>query len=139
MAASDSFFESSLKHLQLIKEVDDIQTLQISLLLAHYAHMNPGRVDNWICISNACRIVLDLGMYRQLTTVMTREQAQLRRQLFWVTYGMERSLCGILRLPLSFPEESITIEVRDYSHRHFAPHTDFPSSTQHIVKPVTKS
>lgn len=115
MAASDSFFESSLKHLKLMREVDDIQTLQISLLLAHYAHMNPGRVDNWICISNACRVVLDSGMHRQPTTMLTREQAQLRRQLFWVAYGMERSLCGMLRLPLSFPEESITVEL-DSTH-----------------------
>jgi predicted nucleic acid-binding Zn ribbon protein len=114
MAASDSFFASAMNHLQLMVEVHEIQTLQTSLLLAHYAHMSPEKVDNWICISNAIRIVLDLGLHRQPPKMIDAEKAEMRRQLFWVTYGMERSMCGILRLPLSFPEESITVQV-DYS------------------------
>jgi hypothetical protein len=103
-AASDSICVSALNHLPRMMEVDEIQTLQVSLLLAHYAHMNPEKADNWVCISNAVRIVLDLGMHRQPTQMLDRAQAQLRRQLFWVTYGMERSVCGMLRLPLSFPK-----------------------------------
>ncbi|KAI9739057.1 MAG: hypothetical protein M1834_007269 [Cirrosporium novae-zelandiae] len=109
-AASESFCFSALKHLQLMNEVDSIQSLQVSLLLAHYAHMNPEKADNWTCISNAARIVLDLGLHKGSDGVLSEEQKRVRRRLFWVTYGMERSLCGILRLPLSFPEESITIE-----------------------------
>ncbi|KUJ16400.1 uncharacterized protein LY89DRAFT_586714 [Mollisia scopiformis] len=132
MAASDSFFESALKHLNLMKEVDEIQTLQISLLLAHYAHMNPERVDNWICISNACRVVLDMGLYRSPTATFTHAQAQLRRQLFWVTYGMERSLCGILRLPLSFPEESITVELDSTHYDNVTDEVLKESSANHI-------
>lgn len=50
----------------------EIKSLQISLLLVHYAHMFPERVDNWSCISNAARTVLDLGT----------EEASLRSELF---------------------------------------------------------
>jgi hypothetical protein len=110
--ACDSFYKSALKHLQLLDDYSGIKELQISLLLAHFAHMCPELVDNWTCISNAVRIVLSLGLYREFPEGLDPEQKILRSELFWVTYGMERSLCTNLRLPLSFPEESITTKVR---------------------------
>lgn len=61
MAASDSFCASALNHLRLMVEVDEVQGLQVSLLLAHYAHMNPDKADNWICISNATRILFSIS------------------------------------------------------------------------------
>ena len=109
--ASNSFFLAALCHLHLMVEVDEIQILQTSLLLAHFAHMNPDKVDNWACITNAVNIVLELGLYTRKSRSRDVQHARQHCQLFWVTYGMERSLCGILRLPLSFPEESISIEV----------------------------
>ncbi|OKL61986.1 hypothetical protein UA08_02688 [Talaromyces atroroseus] len=64
-AASDTFYNSAIKHLQVFKDPGEIQALQISLLLAHYAHLCPERVDNWTCIANAARIVLSLGLYME--------------------------------------------------------------------------
>jgi hypothetical protein len=110
-AASESFFNSAMTHLQLLGEHSEINSLQISLLLAHYAHMCPERVDNWTCISDAVRIVLNLGLYMEPPESLDAEHRHLRSTLFWVTYGMERSLCTNLRLPLSFPEELITAKV----------------------------
>lgn len=110
--ASASFYESALKHLQALEGHSEIQALQISLLLAHYAHMCPERADNWTCIANAVRIVLSLGLYRESPEGLDPEQVRLRSVLFWVTYGMERSLCTNLRLPLSFPEELVNNKVR---------------------------
>ncbi|KAL2864036.1 Zn(II)2Cys6 transcription factor [Aspergillus lucknowensis] len=110
--ACDSFYKSALKHLQLLEDYSEIKQLQISLLLAHFAHMCPELVDNWTCISNAVRIALSLGLYRECPEGLDAEQRRLRSELFWVTYGMERSLCTNLRLPLSFPEEAITTKVR---------------------------
>ncbi|KAJ9646275.1 hypothetical protein H2204_000938 [Knufia peltigerae] len=106
--ASESFYNSALRHLQTLSNHDEMQALQISLLLAHYAQMCPERADNWICITNAVRIVLDLGLHKQSPDCFTPEQVSVRSRLFWVTYGMERSLCTNLRLPLSFPEEAVT-------------------------------
>ncbi|KAL4941883.1 hypothetical protein BDV06DRAFT_212298 [Aspergillus oleicola] len=106
--ASESFYKSAMKHLQFLDDYSELKELQISLLLAHYAHMCPERVDNWTCIANAVRIVLSLGLYRQCPEGIDMNQRKLRTDLFWVTYGMERSLCTNLRLPLSFPEESIS-------------------------------
>ncbi|KAL4887541.1 hypothetical protein BJY04DRAFT_212575 [Aspergillus karnatakaensis] len=111
--ACDSFYKSALKHLQLLEGYNEMMELQISLLLAHFAHMCPELVDNWTCISNAVRIVLSLGLYRECSEALDAEQKTLRTGLFWVTYGMERSLCTNLRLPLSFPEEAITIKLDD--------------------------
>ncbi|BCS02040.1 Zn(II)2Cys6 transcription factor [Aspergillus luchuensis] len=109
-AASASFYNAALKHLQAMKDHSEVQALQVSLLLAHYAHMCPERVDNWTCISNAVRIVLNLGLYMECNQPIQGEPCQ-RSVLFWVAYGMERSLCTNLRLPLSFPEEAITVKL----------------------------
>lgn len=106
--ASDAFFASSLQHLRLILDVTQVQRLQISLLLAHYAQLNPSKIDNWTCIWNATRVVLELGLCKRSSGKVMQDQAALRNELFWVTYGMERSLCTILKLPLSFAEEAIT-------------------------------
>lgn len=110
-AASESFYNSAIKHLQAFKDPGQIQALQISLLLAHYAHLCPERVDNWTCIANAVRIVLSLGLYMEGPERINQDEGLQRRTLFWVTYGMERSLCTNLRLPLSFLEEAITVKV----------------------------
>jgi Fungal specific transcription factor domain len=111
--ASDAFFDTALRHLRLAPEVTDIHRLQTYLLLAHYANLNPNKADNWICIWNATRIVLDLGLHKQASEVLLQddqEEVRFRNKLFWCTYGMERSLSGTVRLPLAFPEEaSITI------------------------------
>lgn len=106
--ASDAFFAISLQHLRLIAVPTEVQRLQISLLLAHYAHLSPAKVDNWACIWNGSRVVLELGLHKSSSEEPSREQAGLCNQLFWVLYGMERSLCTLLRLPLTFSEESIT-------------------------------
>lgn len=110
-SSSQRFSLSAMKHLRLIVDVDEIEELQISLLLAHYAHMNPGVADTWTCVANATRLMLDLGLHKKCPDSLATDQKQVRTRLFWVTYGMERMLCNMLRLPLSFPEESITADV----------------------------
>lgn len=69
-------------------------------------------MDNWTSIANAVRIVLSLGLYMEGPEGLGKDEGLQRQKLFWVTYGMERSLCTNLRLPLSFPEEEITVKVR---------------------------
>lgn len=109
--ASNAFFDTALHHLRVASTVTDIQRLQTYLLLAHYANLNPSRADNWMCIWNATKIVLDLGLHKQVSVVLLQdevEEAAFRNKLFWCTYGMERSLSATVRLPLAFPEASIT-------------------------------
>ncbi|KAF4481056.1 Pyrimidine pathway regulatory protein 1 [Colletotrichum fructicola Nara gc5] len=131
-SASESFYKSALKHLQAIGECRQIQALQISLLLSHYSSMCPERLDNWTCIANAVRIVLGLGLHREFSEEIDAGQARLRSELFWVTYGMERSLCTNLRLPLSFPEEIITTKLR-------APSSDEASAYFKVDDMIKKS
>ncbi|WQF77244.1 hypothetical protein CDEST_02258 [Colletotrichum destructivum] len=131
-SASESFYKSALKHLQAIGECRQIQALQVSLLLSHYSSMCPERLDNWTCIANAVRIVLGLGLHQEFSEEIDAGQARLRSELFWVTYGMERSLCTNLRLPLSFPEEIITTKLR-------APSSDEASAYFKVDDMIKKS
>jgi hypothetical protein len=110
-ATSESFFNSAFRHLQALEDHSNIKALQISLLLAHFAHMAPEKVDNWTCIANAIRIVLNMGLYTESPHSLPEQEQQQRTELFWVAYGMERSLCVNLRLPLAFPEEVISVKV----------------------------
>lgn len=111
-SASASLYQSAIQHLHAMSDNDPIQSLQVSLLLAHYSIMAPQRADNWTCIGNAVRMVLNLGLHKQCLGMLGAEQVRLRSRLFWITYGLERSLCATLRLPLSFPEESITTKLQ---------------------------
>lgn len=64
-----------------------------------------------MCIWNATRIVLDLGLHKQASVVLLQdevEEAAFRNKLFWCTYDMERSLSATVRLLLAFPEAPIT-------------------------------
>ncbi|KUI72137.1 Pyrimidine pathway regulatory protein 1 [Cytospora mali] len=132
--ASDAFFEVSLQHLRLILGATEVQRLQISLLLAHYAHMSPAKVDNWACIWNATRVVLELGLHKRSSEKPSHEQAGLRNQLFWVLYGMERSICTLLKLPLTFTEESITASLYLPSCATSEDETKKQSSASHLYR-----
>ncbi|OKL56114.1 hypothetical protein UA08_08655 [Talaromyces atroroseus] len=130
--ASDAFFDTALHHLRLAPEVTDIHRLQTYLLLAHYANLNPNKADNWICIWNATRIVLDLGLHKQASEVLLQDQEEVRfrNKLLWCTYGMERSLSATVRLPLAFPEEaSITI-----SHHSISDADTKHASASHLYR-----
>ncbi|TPX09748.1 uncharacterized protein E0L32_009087 [Thyridium curvatum] len=129
-SASESFYNSALVHLQSLEVDSEMMSLQVSLLLAHYAQMRPERVDNWPCIANAVRTALALGLFKEPPPQMDTEQALQRAKLFWVTYGMERSLCTILRLPLSFPEEIITVRAKVLANEQDA----FAMSTNDVDK-----
>ncbi|KAM5343725.1 hypothetical protein ACJ41O_012262 [Fusarium nematophilum] len=132
---SESLYKSALKHLQALDDHSEIRALQISLLLAHYAHMCPERVDNWSCIANAVRIIMALGLHLEFPAGIDPDQAQQRAELFWVTYGMERSLCTNLRLPLSFPEEIITNKrlIEDYVGQERRRRLFYPWHGVHIL------
>ncbi|KAJ9150931.1 Fungal specific transcription factor domain containing protein [Pleurostoma richardsiae] len=111
--ASDAFFSTSLQHLRLASRVTGIQRLQICCLLGHYGNLNPAKVDNWMCIWTASRVMLELGLNRQSSAETLQgegeDEAKLRNQLLHVTLGIERSLSTILRLPLAIPQECGTV------------------------------
>lgn len=133
--ASESFITSGIRHLYALKQHSDVEALQISLLLAHYAHLCPERADNWAAIASAVRIVLDLGLHKGSPEAIVGEERRRRCQLFWVTYGMERSLCANLRLPLSFTEESMTtpVDFPNINEQHSNPDDlERKSSANHI-------
>ncbi|ROW07445.1 hypothetical protein VMCG_03908 [Cytospora schulzeri] len=132
--ASDAFFAISLQHLRLIVGPTGVQRLQISLLLAHYAHMSPAKVDNWACIWNGSRVAMELGLHKCSSEKPSEEQAGLLNQLFWVLYGMERSLCTLLRLPLTFPEESITASLHLPDSKSINDEMKKQSSASHLYR-----
>ncbi|KAJ5108322.1 hypothetical protein N7456_004997 [Penicillium angulare] len=57
-----------------------------------------------------------MGLHLEPPKGLSIEEMNQRSQLFWVAYGMERSLCTNLRLPLSFSEESISAKFDSISN-----------------------
>jgi hypothetical protein len=107
-AASDGFLDCAVQHLTLAPEVTELQRLQTLLLLAHYGHLNPVKVDNWTCIWKATRIVMEMGLQKQPPPNCDPSTIRMRNKLFWCAYGMERSLSTLLRLPLTIDQDTIT-------------------------------
>lgn len=85
-SASLSLFSSAFHHLQQIVEIQELESFQAVLLLAHYAHLNPELIDIWTCNMTATRIVLDLGLY----AAVSGEKEELYQRLFWVTYCISK-------------------------------------------------
>ena len=110
-AMSEAFYNSALRHLQAMEILADIEAIQVCLLVAHYSLLCPDRADSWACLATAANISADLGLHKQRPGNLGPEDGEVRARIFWVFYSFERSLCCKLRLPLSFPEESITLTV----------------------------
>jgi hypothetical protein len=123
-ALSLAFFSSALQHLRRVSDLHGLPRLQALLLLAHYAHVNPMAASAWACTAAAVRTSLDLGLIEPSASETSQEEQETRQRLFWVTYDMDRGLSAMLRLPLSFPEESI---------HHTVPEVAATQNTQHCT------
>ncbi|KAH8806160.1 fungal-specific transcription factor domain-containing protein [Xylogone sp. PMI_703] len=112
-AASSVFWATAREQFEEIGHQDNsLRSLQAALLLSHYASTNPKAVDIFYCIGEAARICIHLGLHREPPEAMAMNPLELdiRRRLFWTTYGIERSVCSVLRLPFSLNEEVVTTQ-----------------------------
>ncbi|RFU25998.1 hypothetical protein B7463_g10342, partial [Scytalidium lignicola] len=112
-AASSAFWATAREQFKEIgRQENDLHSLQAALLLSHYASTNPKAVNIFYCIGEAARICIHLGLHREPPESMKMNPLELdiRRRLFWTTYGIERSVCSLLRLPFSLNEEVVTTQ-----------------------------
>lgn len=92
-SASAAFWATAREQFTSIgRGENDLQCLQVALLLSHYASTNPKAVDIFYSIGEAARICIHLGLHREPPADMKINPLDLdiRRRLFWTTYGIER-------------------------------------------------
>lgn len=95
----DSCFESNM------------EKLQITLLISHYAFANPYAADIWNNLRDAFRLCIDMGLHREVESeVITVVDVDDRRRLFMVCSGMLRHLSAVLKLQFPIPKSLISVE-----------------------------
>ncbi|KAG0678935.1 hypothetical protein C6P40_001455 [Pichia californica] len=89
----------------------NMDKLQITLLIAHYAFANPYAADIWNNLRDALRLCIDMGIHREIESeVITVVDVDDRRRLFLVCSGMLRHLSSVLRIKFPIPQPLISVE-----------------------------
>ncbi|KAL2802939.1 fungal-specific transcription factor domain-containing protein [Aspergillus granulosus] len=66
----------------------------------------------WFTIGMAMRLCIDLGMHRESHyRVLSPQESQLRRRLFWCVYVVERHVSWALGRPFSIAEDEIDTQI----------------------------
>lgn len=110
LAFSGSLFAEGIHHLSSRTTFSsDLAEIQSTLLILQYALINPKYANVWVLSGVVMRSCLDLGLHREVSTSMGLDSLaiDLRRQVFWVAYCFDRSICSALQRPLSIPDPSI--------------------------------
>lgn len=110
LAFSGSLFVEGIHHLSSKTTFpSDLAEIQSTLLILQYALINPKYANVWVLSGVVMRSCLDLGLHREVSTSMGLDSLaiDLRRQVFWVAYCFDRSICSALQRPLSIPDPSI--------------------------------
>lgn len=92
-AASSKFWSRAKAEFGAVGQYEnDLKSLQMALLLSHYASTDPNAADIFYCIGEAARICIHLGLHREPPPDMILNTLEIdtRRRLFWTTYGIER-------------------------------------------------
>lgn len=110
MALSGSLFSEGVQHLSSKAPFpNDLAEVQSTLLILQYALINPKYANVWVLSGVVMRSCLDLGLHREVSKDLGLDSLtiDMRRQVFWVAYCMDRSICSALQRPLSIPDPTI--------------------------------
>ncbi|CZR68185.1 uncharacterized protein PAC_18084 [Phialocephala subalpina] len=110
MALSGSLFSEGVQHLSSKAPFpNDLAEIQSTLLIIQYALINPKYANVWVLSGVVMRSCLDLGLHREVSKDAGLDSltVDMRRQVFWVAYCMDRSICSALQRPLSIPDPTI--------------------------------
>ncbi|KUJ17789.1 uncharacterized protein LY89DRAFT_616056 [Mollisia scopiformis] len=110
MAFSGSLFTEGISHLSSKAPFpNDLAEIQSTLLILQYALINPKYANVWVLSGVVMRSCLDLGLHREVLREVGLDSLtiDIRRQVFWVAYCMDRSICSALQRPLSIPDPTI--------------------------------
>jgi hypothetical protein len=112
MAFSGSLFSEGIHHLSSKAPFpNDLAEIQATLLILQYTLINPKYANVWVLSGVVMRSCLELGLHREVSQSIGLDSltVDMRRQIFWVAYCMDRSICSALQRPLSIPDPTINI------------------------------
>jgi hypothetical protein len=93
---------------ELVIHPGSMAGLQALLLLVVYALLDPVHFDCWYLVGMASRLVVDLGLHCELSaeTKNDRDSLNMRRQVFYSTYALDRLISMSLGHAFSFTDDS---------------------------------
>lgn len=98
-SSSDKYYEEGVAWVARALQFADkvlvpgyISQIQAMILLTQYSMLDPAHFDSWQLIGFTCRAVVDLGFHQEppKEAQPERKVLDLRRQIWWVTYALDR-------------------------------------------------
>ncbi|EXJ91634.1 hypothetical protein A1O3_00184 [Capronia epimyces CBS 606.96] len=91
-----------------------VRSVQAHVMLAIHALFCPSSDQIFQKVSSALRFCVFAKFHLAETEPQpvdshARVEIQMRRRLFWVSYSLDRLVCGLFGLPLSVPDNAITV------------------------------
>lgn len=118
LALAQSFNSNAMSDLSSIMQSKDIRTVQCLLLLLLSCLLNTSSAPIWYISGLCMRMCIDLGFHSERTIEISGagpEENDLKRRLFWVTFGFDRSLSTMLGRPFTVDDSKIDVKLPDRS------------------------
>ncbi|KAK9459201.1 fungal-specific transcription factor domain-containing protein, partial [Lipomyces oligophaga] len=105
------YFIQALPDLNMTLMRDNIRSLRVLLLLSVYSMLDPEGASAWLCVGNACRIAVAMGLHRQSSVHnLNLINQEMRKRVFWTIYSLDRELSCMLGRPLSIQDRDIDVQ-----------------------------
>lgn len=118
LTLAQSFNANAMADLSSIMPSKDIRTVQCLLLLLLSCLLNTSSAPIWYISGLCMRMCIDLGFHSERTIEISGagpDENDLKRRLFWVTYGFDRSLSTMLGRPFTIDDSKIDVKLPDRS------------------------
>lgn len=112
LAEPERHFSAALALMPPFDAVPMIQNIESGMLIVLYQLRTYVSSDVWYIIGHLMRMVVDVGMHREIHyQLLDARTASLRRRLFWTAYIMERNVAWALKRPVSISDHDIDTRV----------------------------
>ncbi|KAK4898174.1 hypothetical protein LTR27_004181 [Elasticomyces elasticus] len=110
---SELHYQTAATLLPEVLSLHDIRSVQILCLLAIYSLRAPRGPGAWSFVGMAMRMCIEMGLHRRCTNAMEFEgpNQQLKRQVFWSCYCLDRQVSIILGRPFAISDRDIDAEL----------------------------
>ncbi|KAK5718800.1 hypothetical protein LTR17_015634 [Elasticomyces elasticus] len=110
---SELHYQTAATLLPEVLSLHDIRSVQILCLLAIYSLRAPRGPGAWSFVGMAMRQCIEMGLHRRCTNAIDYGGAdeQLKRQVFWSCYCLDRQVSIILGRPFAISDRDIDAEL----------------------------
>ncbi|PVH76155.1 hypothetical protein DL98DRAFT_657644 [Cadophora sp. DSE1049] len=109
----EGFHASAQLYMDYVIELDSIESIQAILCCAMYSLRSPVGVSVWSLAGLALRQCIELGYHRsarKFDLSLDPLRLEMRRRVFWCSYGIDRAASMTLGRPFGIPDQEIDIE-----------------------------